>query len=157
LRLQADSDIVLVSPHATGADGAQEFLCKRQPAVLVLLLRAFLPGFGRRFFPEIMAQYEMSDVCTGDKEAEVPLASGCFMLARSAQLRQVGGFDERYFLYFEDFDLSLRLGQIGRVIYMPQVRIVHYGGYASRKGWRHLQLFARSGFRFFQQHGWHWI
>jgi GT2 family glycosyltransferase len=157
LRLRDSSDVVLISPHAVGADGRQEFLCKRRPSVLVLLLRAFLPKSGRRLFPAKMAAYEMSDVCVSDQDVTVPLASGCFMLARSAQLREIGGFDERYFLYFEDFDLSLRIGRLGQVIYMPQLHIVHHGGYAARKGWRHLQLFARSGLRFFRQHGWRWL
>ncbi|PLW66743.1 glycosyltransferase family 2 protein [Pseudohalioglobus lutimaris] len=156
-RLQEDNSVVLLSPYAAGADGRQEFLCKREPSVLVLVLRAFFPGLGRRFFPGRMAKYEMSDVCAADAEVVVPLASGCFMLARSAQLREVGGFDERYFLYFEDFDLSLRLGRLGAVVYMPQLRIIHHGGYAARKGWRHLQMFMSSGLRFFRQHGWRWI
>ena len=79
------------------------------------------------------------------------------MLVRGECLTAVEGFDERYFLYFEDFDLSLRLGRLGKLLFAPQVRIVHHGGYAARKGWRHLQMFMRSGLRFFNQHGWRWI
>ena len=72
-------------------------------------------------------------------------------------MEEVGGFDEQYFLYFEDFDLSMRLRKFGRLMYVPSVRIVHHGGYAASKGWKHLRMFASSGFRFFRQHGWRWI
>jgi len=156
-RLQADPEVVLLSPRARGGDGEAEFLCKRYPSVLVLLLRAFAPATGQRLFPGKLARYQMSDVCTGEEAVEVPLASGCFMLARTADLQALSGFDERYFLYFEDFDLCLRLAGRGRLLYLPVMEIVHHGGYAGRKGLRHLWLFVTAGLRFFHQHGWRWI
>jgi GT2 family glycosyltransferase len=79
------------------------------------------------------------------------------MVIRGDALRQVGGFDDRYFMYFEDFDLSMRLRELGRVVYAPRVSVVHHGGYAARKGLRHVLYFMRSGIRFFGQHGWRFI
>jgi GT2 family glycosyltransferase len=156
-RLEADEETVLLSPYAAAPDGNQEYLCKRHPSVLVLLLRAFAPGLGWRLCPGQMAAYQMSDVCGPDQELDVPLASGCFMLMRGDALRAVGGFDDGYFMYFEDFDLSLRLAAYGRVLYLPAVRIVHHGGYAGRKGLKHVWLFMTAGVRFFRQHGWRWF
>ncbi|WP_238947008.1 glycosyltransferase family 2 protein [Seongchinamella unica] len=155
--MSEDSSLVLLSPAARGDGGEPEFLCKRYPSVAVLALRAFLPGLGRRLFPSLMSRYDMSDVCGNGQPVEVPLASGCFMLLRGSAFAEVGGFDESFFLYFEDFDLSLRLGQLGSLRYEPSVRIVHHGGYAASKGWRHLKLFVRSGWQFFNRHGWRWI
>jgi GT2 family glycosyltransferase len=156
-RFQAEAGAVLLSPRATGPNGEQEFLCKRHPTVLVLLLRAFAPGLGQHWFPQKMASYQMSDVCTGDDPVAVPLASGCFMLLRGPAVRSVGGFDDAYFMYFEDFDLSLRLAPMGRVEYLPAMRIVHHGGYAGSKGLIHVRLFASGALRFFRQHGWRWF
>lgn len=155
--LRDDTGVALVSPRVTGDGGRQEFLCKRYPSVLVLLLRAFAPRFIRRVFQRRLGRYEMRDVCTGSGEAEVMLASGCFMLVRSDAIRAAGGFNEGYFLYFEDFDLSLRLGGQGRLIFNPAVHIMHHGGYAASKGMTHLKYFLRSGITFFNQHGWRWI
>ena len=76
------------------------------------------------------------------------------MLARAEVLRALGGFSSRYFLYFEDFDLSLRLGRIAAIAYVPAVRIVHLGGEAARKGRLHQRLFLRSALTFFGSHGW---
>ena len=156
-RFAKAEDIVLLSPRVRSATGATEYLCRRYPSVLVLLLRGFAPQPVRRLFRRRLDHYEMRDLCTGEREVDVLLASGCFMLVRSAALRAIGGFDERYFLYFEDYDLSLRLRNHGRLVFCPAMEIVHHGGYASGKGFRHVRYFVRSGTRFFRNHGWRWI
>lgn len=156
-RLRVDASVALVSPRALGPAGEQEFLCKRYPSVLVLGLRAFAPSFVLRWFRRRLDHYELRDRCHSSSEASVPLASGCFMLVRRADLQAVGGFDESYFLYFEDFDLSIRLSAHGSLLYCPEVEIVHHGGYAGSKGFTHLKYFFRSALRFFHHHGWRWI
>lgn len=60
------------------------------------------------------------------------------MLCRTDALRAVGGFDERYFLHFEDLDLSVRLHAQGRVVSDPGVTIVHHGGNSAKRGLAHL-------------------
>jgi GT2 family glycosyltransferase len=57
-------------------------------------------------------------------------------------------------MYFEDYDLSLRIGKEATVAYEPKARIVHHGGDAARKGLRHVQWFVASAWRFFSRHGW---
>jgi hypothetical protein len=57
-------------------------------------------------------------------------------------------------MYFEDYDLSMRMGREAVVAYVPQARIVHHGGEAARKGWRHVGWFVASAWRFFARHGW---
>ena len=155
--LRNDSGLALVSPRVLGSAGGQEFLCKSYPSVLVLLVRAFAPEFLRNCFRAQLDAYELRDICSRDHTSEVALASGCFMLLRRSAFTHVGGFNEKYFLYFEDFDLSLRLSENGRLQFLPAMQIVHHGGYAASKGVRHIGLFLRSGFRFFNDHGWKWI
>jgi GT2 family glycosyltransferase len=155
--LRRGEDIVLLSPKVLGGQGEQEFLCKRYPSVLVLFLRGFAPAALRRLFRRRLAGYEMRDVCSGEMPADVDIASGCFMLTRTTALRAVGGFNENFFLYFEDFDLSLRLAKQGRLVFDPRMRIVHHGGYAANKGRAHVKYFIRSGIRFFNRHGWRLI
>ena len=155
--LQSDAALALVSPKVMGSTGEQEFLCKSYPSVLVLSLRAFAPEFIRAHFRQRLNHYEMRDVCTGSQAEDVLLASGCFMLMRSEAFAAVGGFNEKYFLYFEDFDFSLRLRQRGRLLFLPAMQITHHGGYAASKGFKHIWLFVKSGARFFNDHGWKWI
>lgn len=155
--LANDATIALLSPRVTNGGGVQEFLCKRYPSVLALFLRGFAPGFIQRPFARRLERYEMRDVCALNEQVDVELASGCFMLVRSADLRSIRGFDPNYFLYFEDFDLSLRLASRGRLVFEPAMQIVHHGGYAASKGFKHIKYFLRSATRFFNQNGWRWI
>ncbi|HNF67175.1 MAG TPA: glycosyltransferase family 2 protein, partial [Plasticicumulans sp.] len=52
------------------------------------------------------------------------------------------------------FDLSLRAGRITHIAQVSNVKIVHHGGHAARKGWHHIRMFVRSGITFFNTHGW---
>lgn len=144
----------LVAPSVRGEDGTPQYLCKRYPSLWVLFLRGFAPQALRRRFRHAIEHYEMRDVIGDRVVPGVQLASGCFMLARTALFVKVGGFDPRFFMYFEDYDLSMRLGREAAVAYVPQARIVHHGGEAARKGWRHVLWFAASAWRFFRRHGW---
>ena len=155
--LLSQPNAVLVSPFATNEKGEKQYLCKRYPSVFTLFVRGFLPASWQGKFKDRLAHYEMSELSETEPTAAVPIASGCFMLCRSEALRTVGGFDERYFLYFEDFDLSLRLGKLGKIAYLPAMKICHTGGNAAKKGFKHIAMFARSGIRFFNTHGWRWF
>lgn len=147
--------IGLVAPAARDGHGDTLYLAKRHPSPWVLFLRGFAPAFLRRRNRAALDRYELRDVI-GDRYADgIPLASGCFMPVRTALFRAIGGFDPAYFLYFEDFDLSVRLRQHAQIAYVPDVRIVHHGGHAARKGLRHVLWFITSARRFFARHGSH--
>ena len=152
--LRGHPDVGLLAPAVRGDDGAVQYLCKRYPSVWVLFLRGFAPGALRRRFGRALARYEMRDAIGEAFVAGVPLASGCFMLVRTPLLVKLGGFDPRFFMYFEDYDLSLRVAREAVVAYTPRARIVHHGGEASRKGLRHVLWFVTSAWRFFSTHGW---
>lgn len=154
--LQDHSDVGLLTPLATYPDGSAQYLCKRYPSVLDLALRGFAPVAVRMLFDTRLAEYEMRNETASHVVFDVPIVSGCFMLCRLEALRTVGGFCERFFLYFEDFDLSLRLRRVTRSAFVPKMRIVHHGGGASRKGWAHIRMFVGSAITFFQLHGWRW-
>ena len=158
--LDAHPEIGVLAPAASGPHGERESLCKRYPTVLDLALRGFAPAGLRRLFRKRLDRYEMRDAAalaiTDGLVSPVPMMSGCFMLVRRNAVDATGGFDPGYFLYFEDFDWSVRLNRVTQSAYVPSVRIVHHGGGASRKGWRHVVEFAKSAVRFFNKHGWKW-
>ncbi|OSZ82040.1 hypothetical protein CAP35_01860 [Chitinophagaceae bacterium IBVUCB1] len=70
-----------------------------------------------------------------DETAAVDVLSGCCMLVRASILPQIGGaFDEDYFMYCEDVDLSYRIQKAGHQnIYYPEVSLIHYKGESTRK------------------------
>jgi GT2 family glycosyltransferase len=152
--LHDDAKLGMVAPAVSGTGGERQYLCKRYPSVWVLFLRGFAPAVLRRRFAKALDDYEMRDMVADRMFSPVPLASGCFMLVRTELFARMHGFDPRFFMYFEDYDLSLRVGREARVAYVPRARIVHHGGEASRKGLRHVAWFLRSAWRFFATHGW---
>ncbi|HLT63856.1 MAG TPA: glycosyltransferase [Pseudohongiella sp.] len=155
--LQEHEQTVAVAPLIRDGRGHTVSACKRYPSVLDFLLRGFAPGFIRKRFKTRMKHYEMADLPMDRPTSDIPVISGCFMLFRHGALQQLQGFDPDYFLYFEDFDLSLRAHRLGTLTYMPLMVITHLGGRSARKGLSHIMMFARSGWRFFNTHGWRWI
>ena len=152
--LTENESVVMASPYATYDNGEKQYLCKRYPSVFTFMVRGFFPGFLKKFTATRLARFEMHELSESQPTTNIPIVSGCYMLCRTKALQQLGGFNENFFLYFEDFDLSLRLNRIGKIAYVPAMRITHTGGNAAKKGLSHIRMFARSGIRFFNIHGW---
>jgi len=158
--LDAQVDVGALAPAVTNARGEPEYLCKRYPAVFDLLLRGFAPAFVRRVFRRRLDRYELRDRIDPDSDAavlDVPIISGACMLVKRIPIDVTGGFDPKFFLYFEDFDWSVRLARVTRIAWLPGFRAVHHGGGAARKGFAHVRWFVRSGIRFYRKHGWRWL
>ncbi|MDQ6619675.1 MAG: glycosyltransferase family 2 protein [Pseudomonadota bacterium] len=157
--LDLHPEVGVVAPAVLRVDGTLAFLCRRYPAVVDLLLRGFGPRWLRWLFRRRLTRYEMRDRITpagDDPVINVPIMSGCCMLVRRTAIDRTGGFDPGFFLYFEDYDWSVRLNQVTQSAYLPTMRVLHHGGHAARKGWRHIFMFVKSGIRFYNKHGWRW-
>ena len=152
--LAAHPDVGVVVPAVFRTDGAREYLCKRYPSLVDLALRGFAPRLVQRLFSKRLDRYEMRDAIAEAVVTPVPVMSGSFMLVRRKAIEVTGVFDPGFFLYFEDFDWSVRLNRVTQSAYLPDVRVVHHGGRAFAKGLRHVAYFARSAVRFFNKHGW---
>jgi GT2 family glycosyltransferase len=154
--MASNPDVAILAPLAHDASGERLHLCKRYPSVLDLLLRGFAPPAVKRGFRARLERYKMRELSADRPLKGTFIVSGSFMFCRRAPIAEIGGFSESFFLYFEDFDLSLRAAGRGGIAWVPSVRITHHGGDAARKGWRHVALFARSALTFFNRHGWKW-
>ena len=149
--LEQHRDIGLIMPKILYPDGRLQRLCKLLPGPVDLLMRRFCASWYRQ--SGRLARYELHE--SGyDKVMEVPALSGCFMLMRSAVLRETGGFDERFFMYLEDVDLSRRIGRIARTVYCPLVSVVHEYGKGSYMSVKLLQYHVRSAILYFNKWGW---
>jgi GT2 family glycosyltransferase len=154
--MAAHPRVVILAPDARDPAGEPLYLCKRYPSVIDLAVRGFAPSPVKRWFRSSLERYEMRDLPRDRPSTAVPLLSGSFMFCRRAPVAEIGGFSNEFFLYFEDFDLSLRAARRGELAWVPSVRITHWGGHTARKGWRHWRLFVASAVKFFNRHGWKW-
>jgi len=148
--LESQPDIGLCGPRVVGTDGQLHYLCKRLPTVFDLAIRRFAP---ETWFAQRRAWYEMRDQ-SYDAPMEPIFVSGCFMFFRSSVLSRLDGFDERYFLYLEDLDLSRRAATAARNYYAPHVQIVHGHARGAHKSLRLLRYFGVSLIRYFNKWGW---
>ena len=146
----AHEDIGMLMPNVIYPNGKQQFLCKLLPTPLDM--------FGRRLLPKCIMdkrneRYEMHS--TGYKDIRnVPCLSGCFMFLSIAVLKKVGLFDDRYFMYFEDFDLIRRIHQIAKTVFYPKLTIIHNHATEHRTNKKLLKISIESAIRYFNKWGW---
>jgi GT2 family glycosyltransferase len=151
--MKTNEDCGLLSPHAMWPSGQRQYLCKRYPSVFDLALRGVAPEIIRSLFSARLARYELQAETQKEVYWNPPIVSGCFMFLRSTTLKSIAGFDDRFFLYFEDFDLSLRARKFTNSAYVPNIHVIHAGGHASKKGLWHIRIFIRSALIFYKTHG----
>ena len=119
-------------------DSARHF-----PSLIDLVLKALHRYDGR-------LQYVL-----GDPPLPAPWVAGMFMLLRSKDYAALAGFDEGFFLYYEDVDLCARVWNCGRsVMLCPSVHVVHDARRASRRNLRHMLWHATSMARYLRKHFW---
>jgi len=92
-----------------------------------------------------------------ERSYDVPFVSGAFMFCRTQVLRELGGFDEGFFLYFEDADLSLRVQNHGcRTVYFPEVSVTHTWERMAHKSLHGGWMFLKSAYLYFHKWGFKW-
>lgn len=151
--MQSNDRVGLISPSAQNGTGEVEYLCKRFPTLLDLALRGFAPHAVKKVFDARMAKYELRNQIEQGRPFPVEIVSGCFMFWRTPLLKQIGGFSAHYFMYFEDFDVSLRASACSILMHVPSVQVIHFGGAAARKGIKHILMFVKSAAVFYKRNG----
>lgn len=145
------TDCGLIMPKIIYPGGQTQYLCKLLPTPMDLIGRRFIPI--RSYQKSHDYNYELH--WTGyNMTMEVPSLSGCFMFMRCSVLKQVGGFDERYFMYAEDLDLCRRIGEVSKTIFYPFVSVVHEYDKGSYKNRKLLKYHIKSVFKYFNKWGW---
>lgn len=128
-------EVGVLTPRLVDAGGVLDRRCRRGFPTPVAAV-GFMTGLDRRFPGPRIAAYTRGGI-PDDRPCDVDAVSGAFMLLRTAALREVGVFDERYFMYGEDVDLCMRLRRRGwRCRYWPGAEVVHVGGGSGEGGRR---------------------
>jgi nucleoside-diphosphate-sugar epimerase/GT2 family glycosyltransferase len=151
--MEANPEVGLLSPAAFGENGERQYLCKRNPTLLVMFLRSFAPAWLQSRFSRTLNNFEMRD-CDHEKPIHpVEYPTGCFMFFRTAPLQAIGGFDPDFFLHYEDADIGRRLLKVARAVYVPNVRVVHQWARDTHRSLGAKMVTVRSGWLYWRKWG----
>jgi GT2 family glycosyltransferase len=143
--LDSHEDAVMVTPKVLFPNGEEQVLPKRKPTFKYLL--------GRRlpFFKDAVAEYTRANE-TFSEPTEIDFCTGCFFVMRTEVFKKLGGFDDRFFMYFEDADITLRAKEHGKVLFIPSSHVIHCWERSSSKSLKYLMIHISSMFKFLWKH-----
>ena len=151
--MDSHPDVGILTPRLLFSDGTEQFVPRMEPTVRRLMggrLGRILPGAN-----QWRDEYTLRSEDTSGP-LRVQIASGCFMLIRTHLFFALKGFDERFFLYLEDTDLSHRAALKTTILYHPDFEVTHGwhrdSAHQLKAGLRHLC----SAVRYFHKWGWRW-
>lgn len=142
-----------IMPKVLFPDGSLQYLCRLLPDLCDIILRKINIKILSPFINQRKFRYELR-FADYNKIMEVPYLSGCFMFVRTDVFKKIGMFDERFFVYFEDVDLSRRIHKIYRTVYYPEAVVYHRYERGSNKNVGLLGYLISSGFKYFNKWGW---
>jgi GT2 family glycosyltransferase len=150
----ANPDVGIVMPKVLYPDGRIQYLSKLLPSPFDLFGRRFLNFSAMsKFIDKRNEVYELK-FTEYDKIMNIPNLSGCFMFLKTEVVKDVGLFDERFFMYLEDTDLSRRIHIKYKTIYYPVVSIYHEYNKESYKSKKILIYHIKSAIKYFDKWGW---
>lgn len=148
--MEEDESIAQVMPKVLFLNGSVQRLAKLLPTPFDLFGRFFLPD---RLISKRNEKFEL--VHSGyNMTMNVPYLSGCFMFFRVSALKSEGLFDERYFMYIEDTDLTRRLHVKYKTLFYPAVSIYHRFSRLSYHKWHLSLVHMVSVVKYFNKWGW---
>lgn len=140
--LEEHTDIAIATPEIRNLDNSIQYLPRLYPK-LRYVVSSTIPGF-RKF----RSEYTLSNQAITNP-IDIQVCTGSFMMVRTGIFKKIGGFDERFFMYFEDFDLSIRANQYGRIVYNPKTYVLHDWHRDSKKSKKMFLISVRSMIRFY--------
>ena len=146
-----DKNIGMMMPQILNLDGSIQYLPKLLPSPFSILYRKFkLPKFHYKNF---IMKYELRFI-EDNLIYNAPIISGCFTLLNINAIKKVGFYDDNFFMYFEDWDLSRRIGETYKTLYFPLVSVFHGYESGANKNLKLLKIFIQSALYYFNKWGW---
>ncbi len=149
--VEQNPDIGLMMPQILNEDGTIQNLPKLLPNPWSILLRKIKRPSG--YYTKFIEKYELRNV-PQQHIYNTPILSGCFTLLNLKAIQEVGMYDDNYFMYFEDWDLSRRMHQKYKTIYYPLVSVYHGYESGANKSFKLFKIFIQSAYAYFNKWGW---
>jgi GT2 family glycosyltransferase len=151
--IEKHDDIGMLCPKVYYPDGKLQYLCRKLPTPLDILLKRMPSSLIHLFFQKRIDKYEFKNK-NYNQIMDVPSLSGCFMFIRCDVFKKVGFFDENLFMYMEDFDFTRRTARYYRTVYYPNVFIYHHYARESAVNKKLLMIAIKSTIYYFNKWGW---
>lgn len=148
--MDSNYDVAMVQPNIIYPTGEMQYTCRLLPTPANLIFRRFLP----KKMVEGMNYRYMLKMFDHKKELNVPYHQGSFMFFRTACFEKVGLFDERFFMYPEDIDITRRMHREYKTMFWPGVTVVHAHRAASYKSKKMLKIHMWNMIKYFTKWGW---
>ena len=150
-RMEADKSIGMMMPKIEYPNGKIQYLPKLLPTPFTLLGRKF--KWPKCFYNKLVNKYELRFV---DEKMtySCPIISGCFSLIRLSVVKEIGYYDNSYFMYFEDWDFSRRMHLKFKTIYCPEFCVIHRYYSGANKSVKLFFVFIISAIKYFTKWGW---
>ena len=148
--MDENKDVAQVIPNTIYPDGRLQYVCRILPTPANLIFRRFLP----KNIIESMNYRYLLVFNDHKKEMNIPYHMGCFMFFRMECFNKVGLFDERFFMYPEDIDITRRMHKYFRTMFYPYVTIVHAHKDESYKSKKMLVIHMKNMIKYFNRWGW---
>lgn len=146
--MEKESTVGMVIPRMLSEDGQLQEAYRREVTISDMFIRMFIPfGFKKR------QQYHKLTDQNYDEPFHVPFGQGSFLMIRTELFRQLGGFDDRYFMYMEDADLCKRVNEISELRYCPYATVIHKWEKGSHKNKKLFRIHLESMLKYFQKWG----
>lgn len=140
--MERHPEVGMISPKVLNLDGSQQFLPKKDPCIRFVILSKFKP------FKNYRKKYTMEGVHFHGP-TEVESCSGSFFVIRTEIFKRLKGFDKRFFMYYEDADLSRRVRKEAKLIFYPECYIFHGWKRANTKSIKGIGIFLKSMIQYF--------
>jgi hypothetical protein len=148
--MDANPDVAQVQPNIIYPDGRQQYTCRLLPTPANLIFRRFLP---KSIVESMNVRYQLK-FADHSREMNVPYHQGSFMFFRLNCFKTIGLFDERFFMYPEDIDITRRMHRLYRTMYWPGATVVHAHRAASYKSRAMLKIHMVNMVKYFNKWGW---
>lgn len=149
--MENDTSIGMMMPQILNLDGTVQNLPKLLPSPFDILWRKLKKP--QKAYEKFINQYELRQVAK-EMIYNAPVLSGCFTLLNLEAIKKVGMYDDKFFMYFEDWDLSRRMHQQYKTIYFPLVSVYHGYDSGANKNSRLFKIFLNSAVTYFNKWGW---
>lgn len=150
--MDENPDVGMIIPNIIDENGNRQQVYRKELTVFDMFIRMFC----KRLFPKRIADHSLQGM-DYSKPFQVPFGQGSFLVIRTGLFKELGGFDDGFFMYLEDADLCKRVNNVSKLMYIPYASVIHKWEKGSHKNWKLFKIHLASMKYYFNKWGWKFL